>query len=379
MDELKEHLATNREKAARLIDRMADGNLSADERSEIKALTRDAKETAERIEKLRSDEDAMATLKAKFPAPGSTSMSAGRKAAHDIAANHKALTTGAVTTAINLGLTGGLARDTRYISELLPAIRTDSPSFAYLRQTVRNNIAAPVQIGATKPTSTYSIVQAQGYAPTIAHVSEPVPEQYLQDEATLAWFLDAEMEHGAMLALDRELLYGDGATLGTSSFEKNIEGFLSVGANLPTQSDTGDVFNTARKAVTTLDLAGEQPSAWVMHPTDWETIETETTNTGEFIMGSQGRSPVNVAERRLWGVQVALSPSIDQGWAMLGDFRTAAELRVRQDIEFRWSDSNDEDFTKNLKRFRSEIRAGLAIHRTPAFVVVDLGTGLTSS
>lgn len=75
----------------------------------------------------------------------------------------------------------------------------DTDSFTYLRQTERTNRAQVVAVGEQKPTSSYPLERVEGRAVTVAHLSEPIPRQYLADYAALQQFLSDEMSYGLRL------------------------------------------------------------------------------------------------------------------------------------------------------------------------------------
>jgi HK97 family phage major capsid protein len=106
--------------------------------------------------------------------------------------------------------------------EAIPAqIVREPPTFAYLRQTTRTNNAAPVADGATKPTSVYGLTRAEDRLRVIAHLSEPINKYHLEDAADLRVFVDNELGYGLDLAVEQQLLSGDGTG-------ENLRGILNT-------------------------------------------------------------------------------------------------------------------------------------------------------
>jgi len=260
------------------------------------------------------------------------------------------------------------------LRQLMPNVQNTSGRFAYLRQTTRTNNAAVVAQGAKKPTSIYTLSRVDDRVRTIAHLSEPIAKQDLDDVGMLRQFIDQEMRLGLDLALEDELLNGDGTG-------EHMTGIANVSGS-QAQAFATDVLTTTRKAVTKLErygyLAG---AAFVMTPEDWETIELLADNEARFYYGGP-QNTVDPAARRLWGAPVVVTDAATTGTAYLADFRQM-RLQVRQDGMLDWSEnvydpdalgagSGASDFERNMLRFRFEGRFGLEILRPSSIVEIDL-------
>ncbi|QKV94229.1 phage major capsid protein [Streptomyces sp. NA02950] len=260
------------------------------------------------------------------------------------------------------------------LRQLMPNVANTTGRFAYLRQTTRTNNAAAVAPGAKKPTSVYTLSRVDDRVRTIAHLSEPIAKQDLDDVAMLRQFIDQEMRLGLDLALEAQILNGDGTG-------ENMTGIGNVSGS-QAQAFTTDLLVTTRKAVTKLERYGYMTNAaFVMTPDDWEAIELLADNEARFYYGGPQAS-VNPAARRLWGAPVVVSESATTGTAYLADF-SQMQLQVRQEGMLDWSEnvydpnalgagSGASDFERNMLRFRFEGRFGLEILRPSAIVEVDL-------
>ena len=125
-----------------------------------------------------------------------------------------------------------------------------------MRQTVRTNNAAVVAAGALKPTSVYTVTRVENALVVIAHLSEGIPRHWLIDNAALEAFLASELEYGLRTAVEAKVLADVNGTSG-----------------IQTQAYATSVLATLRKGITKLETAGYTPSAFVLHPTDWEGVE----------------------------------------------------------------------------------------------------------
>jgi HK97 family phage major capsid protein len=227
---------------------------------------------------------------------------------------------------------------------------------------------------AAKPESVYTVEKIEATVQTIAHLSQPVPRSYLADAPLLARYLDTVLREGLQLALEEQVIAGDGTA-------PDLEGILETSGIL-TQAYSTDVLTTCRKALTALELYSIIPDGWVFHPSDWETLEL-LTSANHYLMGQgQGQAlPVDRARRRLWGVPVALSLGMTEGQAILADFAGSTQLWEREQTRVDWSEnvydsvSGTTDFERNLIRYRCEGRWGFAVTRPHGVCVVDLVSG----
>lgn len=233
-------------------------------------------------------------------------------------------------------------------------------TFTYLRQTVRDNKAAPVADNALKPTSIYTLKEVEDRFRVIAHLSEPFPQRFFHDDKNLADFLAKEMGYGLQRAVEAQALSGDGTG-------ENMAGILNA-SGLITQAWDTDLLTTLRKAVTQLQVAGVEPSALVLHPSDAERLDLlrEGVNSGKYLLGD----PAAEAVRTLWTIPRVTSVAVAAGTAVLGDW-SAAQVVTRQDAVLN-VDTSGALFDKNQVKFRVETRAGVAIKQPGAFVKIDI-------
>ncbi|WP_320783846.1 phage major capsid protein [Streptomyces sp. CRN 30] len=247
--------------------------------------------------------------------------------------------------------------------------------FSYLRQTVRTNNAAPVARGAKKPESVYTFERVDDRTRTIAHLSEPIARQDLRDAPSLERVLDLEMRLGTELALEAQIINGNGSG-------ENVTGIANVSGSQAQEWDT-NLLTTARKAKTKLEvLSFLDGAAYVMHPSDWETVELLADNEAAYYLGGPVQT-VEVAARRLWGLPVVTTTAQTAGTAHLVNFPLATELRIVEDVTLDWSENvydanalgtgqGASDFQRNMIRFRCEMDAGLKIFQPSAIVEIDL-------
>ncbi|MDQ3703434.1 MAG: phage major capsid protein [Chloroflexota bacterium] len=261
-----------------------------------------------------------------------------------------------------------LPQRARFVSELIPAVEAEGGSYAYLRQSVRTNNAAPVAAGGTKPTSIYTLVRVDDTTRVIAHLSERIPRFYVEDAPLLRSFIQSEMFAGIRLALDAQLLSGNGAGA-------NLTGITATtGIGVVT---TGvDALVRTRTALTSIQQADVAPDAYVFTPSDWAKVEAVAMS--QFAANAAAGNPVDGMTRTLWGVPVMVSTSLTNGTALLGDFKGSSSLFYTGQPRLDWSENSYDsvagvsDFERNYLRFRAEGRFGFAVTRPTGFVSITI-------
>lgn len=259
------------------------------------------------------------------------------------------------------------------IRQLIPVQNITTDQFGYLRQTVRVNRAAPVARGRVKPTSTYTLERVEDRCRTIAHLSEPIARQDLEDSADLTAFLDAELRYGVTWASEDQMVNGDGTG-------EELTGILAT-AGITGQPWAQDLLTTTRHAVTVQQQLGNTPTGWALNPADWERLELlrENGTTGALMLAA---GPIDRAAQRLWGLPVVAADVVPTGVGILGDFAGSARIYQREQALVTWSDAvyrpaeNGDPastaFARNELVMRVEERVGLAILRPAAFTSLDL-------
>ena len=188
-----------------------------------------------------------------------------------------------------------LGKPATALLDVLPVVGHSSPEFSYLRQTTRQNLAAVVAEGATKPTSQYSVTRIEASLVVVAHLSEAVPRFWLLDNVSLDRFVEAELEYGLGLAVETKVLADINGTSG-----------------IQTQAYTTSVLATIRKALTKLEVAGYSPASIVLHPTDFEGVELALSTVTAIEHLSL---PFDAASRRLFGTPIVSTNSQAAGVA----------------------------------------------------------------
>ncbi|MBX9638497.1 MAG: phage major capsid protein [Mycobacteriaceae bacterium] len=260
-----------------------------------------------------------------------------------------------------------MARPQRLIDLFTNRLALDGNAFEFFVQTARTNTATAVADNALKPTSTLTVAPKQDRCRVIAHLSEATPLRLWYDHDEFVSWLTNEMVAGVLDGLEAQIVSGDGTG-------ENMLGLLAT-PGLTTVAFATDPITTLRSALTALQVKGETPTGWALHPADAQAIDlTRWSTAGGFLSGGYENDTGNGfgTSDNIFGVGLkrVVTPSVPVGTAILGDF-SKLRVYVRQDAHID-VDASGVLFTKNQFIARGEGRFGIGVLRPSAFAVCDL-------
>jgi HK97 family phage major capsid protein len=158
------------------------------------------------------------------------------------------------------------------------------------------------------------------------------------------------MRQGVEMRIEQDIISGTGASGRMSGLTKsgNYTAFTPVSGDTPLDS-----INRAKVA---LSSANFNANLIIMNPADVGTIERAKTTTNEYIIGDPSAGGLMT----LWGISVYVSNFISAGSFIMMDSSSTA-LWMRQEIDVRFTESNEDDFVRNIFTARAEARAGLGV------------------
>ena len=143
---------------------------------------------------------------------------------------------------------------------------------------------------------------------------------------------------------------------------ETLTGIRATSGTIAAPYSTG-LFATIRRARTHMDLLGEVPTGWVLHPTGLENIDLQTdTNGRPYLVGTGGDDRSNAPFGDLPRVPSSRIPQIT---AILADWRQC-RLYVREEVRLDM-DRSGVLFDHNQVKLRAECRTGFAVLRPQAF------------
>lgn len=273
------------------------------------------------------------------------------------------------------GIYEPLGRIPLVLRDIISIRTTTSDLVEFVRQTLQVRQAAPVaeanvtdytgatgEVEGVKPEASIGWEKVQAAVKTIA-VWIPATKRALSDAAQLRGILDQELRDDLDEELEDQILNGDGTG-------ENLTGVLNT-AGILNQAWNTDILTTSRQAVTTLLVTGRaRPTAWVINPADWETVDLLQDLQGRYYWGG----PLSMGQPRLWGYPVVQCQTKAAGSAVLGDWRKAV-LWDRERTNIQVSDSHADFFIRNMVAILAELRAAFGVIRPSAFIQVPFEGG----
>lgn len=350
--------------------------LTDDETDAFRAATAAIEQLGERIEQAVRRGEGNATAEAVAFAMARSDGRGGGWAARAAAAvramggESRAVVSGSVDVpSLVPGAVTALPHPTRIIDLLANRQTIPSNAYEFFVQSARDNNAAPVADGGTKPTSTLTVKAVSDRARVHAHLSEPAPIRLWHDTPTITDWLQDEMVEGVLDSIENTTISGDGTG-------EQQEGVLHTVGITAVAFDT-DMITTLRGAVTKLQKLGEKPSGWVLSPEDAATIDLlrfqwggDAAADAGFLLDGYQNGPAGSANVFGPTTPRVVSPTMPQGTAILADW-SQLKLFVREDTRIDIDVAGDL-FSSNQFVMRAEARVGVAVLRPQAFAVITL-------
>jgi len=252
------------------------------------------------------------------------------------------------------------------LEDLFISVPTTSNAIEFTREASFTNSAAEAAEAAEKGESalTWSLVNMP--ISTVAHWIK-ISRQLAMDNAALAAYVNTRMRYGVDRRVETQLGAGNGTA-------PNISGILDTGnftahgyaaANLGTLTKV----NLITKIIGDLWAVGAIPDAILLNPVDWAQIQVDITDSS---VNAARINWVNGVQPLLNGLPVIQSNGITADNIAVGAFREAGTIHNREGVVVEMSDSDDDNFTKNLVTIRAERRLALTIERPTYIIAGDL-------
>lgn len=270
------------------------------------------------------------------------------------------------------GVPGILDQQPLYIAQLFSQGATGSDTIRYIQEDAYTNAATRVAEGGTKPAATLNVSPVNATVEKTA-VTVKVADEMLSDFQQMQSFVNNRLGYMVQALEDQQLLTGTGS--GGASV--GITGVLNF-SGLQTLSAAGNPVDALAKAIEYVRGANgsgfAQPDAIVMHPLDWLNVKLTKDSNGQYLFGGPGYAPYGVGGysnvSTAWGLPVVSTVSMTRGTALVGAFRMAAQIWRRQGLTIETTNSNEDDFNKNLISVRAEQRLALTVYQPNKFCTV---------
>ena len=277
-------------------------------------------------------------------------------------------TVGATHAEPRPGVIGGAFREFT-LEALLGSLPTAASSVDYVVENVFTNAAAETAEGALKPEASITFTPANVPMATIAHWLK-ISKQLAADNRALAAYVDTRLIYGVNLRVENQIIQGNGTAPNMSGFTRsgNFTPHGYTAANLTSAGLLNNRFDLIGKIIGDLKAADYNADAIVLNPTDWWTIRLAKDSQNRYILGDPGQ----VIAPSLFGVPVVASNAVTADNVLVGSLAQAATFYDRESVTIQMSDSDTDNFTRNLITILAERRCALAVERPAAVRYGDL-------
>jgi HK97 family phage major capsid protein len=255
---------------------------------------------------------------------------------------------GALTTMFGLE-TPGYVQRRLMIADLLPSVPiTSGNSASYPIVKTRGTISGTPQTeGSSKAAGEYEFDVETAVLVTIAGWVK-VSTQFLEDAPGLMAYINSDLPY--------QVRYNEETYLATALYS-------AAGAADAITGGTAQ-FDGILDAKLTVQNHNYDPNVLLIHPNDWGVLLSEKfeSGTGGYI----GGGPFS-ATTSPWGLRPVVTQAATEGTPLVGDFTRGAKVFRRGGMAVSSTNSDQDDFVKNLLTVRAEIRCVIGVIDDEAF------------
>lgn len=183
-------------------------------------------------------------------------------------------------------------------------------------------------------------------------------DEYIEDYPFLASAINGRLLYALGLKEQNELVAD---LLGTSGIQTD-----STNWSATTEADElADVIFGALMDVQ--DQAGYAADAIVMAPSVWQLLRLGKDGNGQYYGGGYFADGQG---KQLWGVPVVVTTAVTASQIVVGAFKTCGSVVHKGGVSVEATNSNEDDFVKNLMTIRAEERLALAVRRPAGFKLI---------
>lgn len=253
-----------------------------------------------------------------------------------------------------------------HLLDFIPTAVMEGLAFVYVREAGSlDSGAAETPELSIKPEETGLDLSQEGTvtAVTVA-VYKKVARQSLDDLSGLATTLQTRLTYLVERRIESQVVAGTGVG-GT------IQGVLATTGIGSVPFVTGTPFSDLiLQGLTNVRLANAEPDAVLLNPTTYAAMLSQKASGSGERLDSSGAfdSPAD----SIWGVPVIQSSVIGTNQAICADWGRSCTVYVREGLNLRTSDADQDDFVNNRVTLLAESRVGLAIWQPTAICEVAL-------
>lgn len=252
------------------------------------------------------------------------------------------------------------------VADLIPQATTSSSVIRSIVELTATNASAAVAEEGLKPESSLVFDDVDERVAKIATILR-ASDEMLEDLGWVTGYINGRGVLFVQIAEEAQLLNGNGTA-------PNLSGILNRAGRVPNNGG-GITVDALYEQITAIrSTSFLEPDAIVVHPTDWQTLRLSKDANNQYYAGGPFTGAYGnaggVASDSIWGLRVVVTSAIAAGTALVGAFRTSAQIFRRSGITVDVTNTDGEDFRFNRVAFRFEERLALAVYRPQGFGTV---------
>lgn len=268
-------------------------------------------------------------------------------------------------------------REKLVAADLMGSANVDLPTIKYLVEKA-NRIAegAPASVaeGAQKPYVRFADLDIVTESLSKIAALTKLSDEMIADFGFVADWINNQLIYELSVVEEKQLISGDG-------MGSNVRGILNrSGIQTVTSAKKANWFDDLYSAISKVAQATPLTAdGIIMNTADYEVLRLAKDGNGQYIAGGpfQGQYGVGgiLVDPPVWGYRTVVTNNIPKGTALVGAFRQGSTILRKGGLRVDSSNTNADDFEKNLVTLRAEERIGLMVPLPSAFVKVTLTAG----
>lgn len=268
-------------------------------------------------------------------------------------------------------------REKLVAADLMGSANVDLPTIKYLVEKA-NRIAegAPASVaeGTQKPYVRFADLDIVTESLSKIAALTKLSDEMIADFGFVADWINNQLIYELSVVEEKQLISGDGAG-------SNVRGILNrSGIQTVTSAKKANWFDDLYSAISKVAQATPLTAdGIIMNTADYEVLRLAKDGNGQYVAGGpfQGQYGVGgiLVDPPVWGYRTVVTNNIPKGTALVGAFRQGSTILRKGGLRVDSSNTNADDFEKNLVTLRAEERIGLMVPLPSAFVKVTLTAG----
>lgn len=252
------------------------------------------------------------------------------------------------------GIIPGSTRLLRLL-DVVPTAQTSLNVIETTREASITDNSAETSEGSEKPESAITFELVTTNIRTFAAWLK-VSKQVAADAPMLATYVNNRLMHKINNRIDYQIVNGDGTA-------PAISGITDSGNYTAFSPTTGEgALDSIARAIAAVSGREYNPSAVILNTADFWAIQRAKGTTNDHYLYA---NPASSLGQTIWGLPVVATNQLTSGKLIVADFTQSYQFWMRESVAITISDSDDDNFTKNLVTVLAEARGALET-RVPA-------------